>query len=99
MIRYFRDLWSGRLPLSRVLWFDMLAVGTLVNVLSLVGMIAVLAAGAPTAAALVLFLAPIPYNVALFAGVWRSAEREGVGWAWLARSIASVWLVAAIVVV
>ena len=99
MIRYFRDLCAGALPLSRVLWFDTLLVGSLVNVVSLVVMLTLFVAHAPTALAFAIFLAPIPYNVALFVGVWRSASKEKDDWAFLARAIASIWLVAAVVVV
>ena len=99
MIRYFRELWTGSLPLPRALWFDMLAVGTLVNAASLVVMLILFAAHAPTALPLVVFLAPIPYNIALFVGVWRSASQARDDWAFIARSIASIWLVAAVVLV
>ena len=99
MIRYFRELWSGRLPLPRALWFDMLAIGTLVNAASLAVMLILFAAHAPTALPLVVFLAPIPYNIALFVGVWRSASQAKDASAFMARSIASIWLVAAIVLV
>ena len=99
MIRYFRDLCTGALPLKRVLWLDMLVVGTLVNLASLVTMLMLFVAHAPTAAAFAVFLAPIPYNVALFVGVWRSSLKEKEDWGFFARAIASIWLVAAIVVV
>ncbi len=99
MIRYFRELWTGALPLKRVLWFDMVVIGTLANLASLVVMLALFAAHAPTVAAFALFLAPIPYNVALFVGVWRSSLREKEDWGFLARAIASIWLVAAVIVV
>lgn len=97
MIRYFRELLSGALPLSRVLWIDMIGVGTLINILTLIGMVGLLQAGAPGIVAIAMLLAPIPYNIALFAGVWRSAAREG-GWGLVARAIAAGWLALAVVV-
>jgi hypothetical protein len=60
VIGYFRDIWNGAPPLSRILWVDMLAVGTLVNFVMLLAMIAILAAKAPTAVALAVFLLPPP---------------------------------------
>jgi len=99
VIRYFKDIWTGALPLSRLLWFDTLLIGTLVNIVSLVAMLALFVAHAPTALAFTIFLAPIPYNILLFIGVWRSASKEKEDWAFLARAIASIWLVAAVTVV
>lgn len=99
VIRYFRNLLTGALPLSRVLWFDTILVGSAVNVATLVATLMLFVAHAPTALAFAVFLAPIPYNLALFVGVWRSASREKDDWAFLARAIASIWLVAAVVLV
>jgi uncharacterized membrane protein len=87
-------LWSGGLPLARVFWFDMLAVGTLLNVAAAVAMLILFAADAPAAIALAVFLAPIPFNLLLFAGVWRSAAREKADWGWFAKGVATAWLVA-----
>jgi hypothetical protein len=98
VIRYFRNLWQGAPPVSRILWFDMLAVGTLVNLAMLIVLFATIAAKAPTPVVLAVFLVHIPYNILLFAGVWRSAEREKADWAFLARAIASVWLIAFVAV-
>jgi hypothetical protein len=98
VIAYVRALWNGALPLSRVFWLDMLAVGTLVNVVTFLVMIALFAGKAPTWIGLTVLLLPIPYNVLLFAAVWRSAANEKADWAWFARLLASVWLIAAIVV-
>ncbi len=99
MIRYFRNLWTGALPLTRMLWLDMLVIGTLVNFASLVAMLVLFVAHVPAVIAFAVFLAPTPYNIALFVGVWRSSLREKADWAFLARAIASIWLVAAVVVV
>jgi hypothetical protein len=98
VIGYVRALWTGALPLSRVLWLDMLAIGSLVNVVTFLAMIALFAAEAPTWIALTVLLLPIPYNVLLFAAVWRSAANEKADWAWFARLLSTVWLVCAIVI-
>ena len=95
---YFRRLWSGDLPLSRIFWIDMLLVGTLVNLLSLIAAIVLLADDAPVGWGVAVFLAPIPYNLLLFTGVWRSAARAGSEWSSVAQAAALAWLVAAFLI-
>ena len=99
MIGYIRDVWSGALPLSRVLWFDTILIGSVVNIITLIVALALFAAHAPTPLAFGIFLFPIPYNVMLFIGVWRSASKVKDDWAFLARAIVSIWLIAAVALV
>jgi hypothetical protein len=93
LIRYFRRLWSGELPLSQVFWRDMLVVGTLINLATLLAAMLIFASGAPPAYGVAVFLSPIPYNVVLFTGVCRSAAHERSEWGWAAQMIAVVWLI------
>jgi hypothetical protein len=97
-IRYVRRLWSGDLPLSRVFWIDMLLVGTLVNLLSLIAAIVLLAGDAPVGWGVAVFLAHIPYSLLLFTGVWRSAAGAKSEWSSVAQAAALAWLVAAFVI-
>ena len=97
-LRYVRRLWCGELPLPRVFWLDLILVGTLVNLASLIAAILLLAGEAPTAWGVAIFLAPIPYSLLLFAGVWRSAAREGSKWSGTAQAAAAAWLIAAFVI-
>ncbi len=97
VIRYFRSLWRGEIPLSRALWIDMLAVGTLVNVAILVAILASVAADAPTAVPVAIYLAHIPYSFLVFGGVWRSAENDKSGFSMVARVIAAAWLVVVLI--
>lgn len=70
-----------------VLWRDMFAVGTAVNVLAT--FIALMAAsrGAPTWLAAAIHFAPLPYNLFLLAAVSRAQRRSG-----LAVVLAIAWL-------
>jgi hypothetical protein len=98
LIGYFRRLWSGELPLSRVLWTDMLIIGTLVNIVALIASLVLFAAAAPLILSVAVFLLHIPYNILLLQGVWRSADREEPAWSWTARVIALVWFLVALLV-
>jgi hypothetical protein len=51
-----------------------------------------------TAAALVVHLAALPYNVFLFVAIWRTAERATPSTAWLPQLGAAAWLLLAIAV-
>ena len=83
---YFSRRWHGQIPLAVLLWRDMIGVGTLINVLATVVGLAVMLQGAHPAVAVALHFAPLPYNVFLFAAVWRSPHRDfvtgaiAVGW-------------------
>jgi hypothetical protein len=96
-VRYARQLWNGDLPLSRVFWTDMLVVGTLVDVATLVGTMLLFAGDAPLAYGLIMFLIHIPYSVLLFIGVWRSAARERSRWSLPAQILAGIWLLAVLI--
>ena len=95
---YFRRLWQGDLPLSRVFWTDMLVIGTLVNLATLLVAILLFGVDAPLIYGVVLFLVHIPYSIALFIGVWRSAAREKSRWSPPAQVAAVIWLIAALVI-
>lgn len=67
------DLWHGRLPLGVAFWTCAVLTGATINVAATVAMMAALAADVPGLIALVIHLSPLPYNVAMVVGVWRSA--------------------------
>lgn len=85
---YFSDRWNGRVPWPRLLWRDMLGVGTVIN-LAATGL-AVVAAIQDAALGLVALLhfAPAPYNFFLFAALWRTPGRPAI-----AVAIGIAWLV------
>jgi hypothetical protein len=78
-----RDLWAGRLPLADVFWTYNVFWGLLLNIGATIGAFAVLVGGKEAnpqlaaAVSLALHLLPIPYNVLVLIGVWRSAGRSG----------------------
>jgi len=90
---FFRDRWSGRVPWSVLLWRDMLGVGTAINLAATA--LAVVAAIQDAAIGVVALLhfAPAPYNVFLFAALWRTPGRPA-----LAAAVGIAWLVAIMVV-
>lgn len=92
--RYFRQLWHGEIPFSRVFWTDMLVVGTSVNILFLGAAMLIFASGISPLLGLVAHFLPVPYNLALAVGASRSAEIVEPGWAWVAQAIATLWFIA-----
>jgi hypothetical protein len=86
---YFSRRWRGQVPLSVLLWRDMLGIGTAVNLAATILAVAVIVQGASDWLALVLHLLPLPYNIFLCAALWRMPDRNT-----LASLIAGGWLVA-----
>lgn len=93
-----RRMAAGEVPLPMAFWGYAILYGLFVNgFASLAALMVVAAAGPPWLAAL-LFLLPIPYNLLIALGVWKSAGRwQGPPpWAALARLAIVVWTLAAI---
>ena len=100
------DLWTGRLPLSEAFWTYAIFWGLLINLAAtLCSLTLLVAVGGDAAskewaplAALALHLLPVPYNLMVLVGVWRSAGRPEVkpAAALLARSAVVVWCAAMI---
>ncbi len=84
---FFARRWHGDVPLRTILWRDMLAVGTTVNLLATFAALITASQGAPTWAAAALHFSPLPYNLFLFAAVARASQRGPV-----AICMATVWL-------
>lgn len=85
---FFRSRWRGEIAAGTILWRDMLAVGTVLNLLvSFVALIA-LTQGAPGWLGLLLHLSPLPYNAFLLLSLRRAPHRRGwhtaLGFTWLA---------------
>jgi hypothetical protein len=95
---YILSLWRSEPPLARLLVTDMLAIGTIVNIVAT--MLAGLAfvAGLPVWAGVVLHLAPLPYNLLLLVSVWQKAQRSASPLAWGAQLVAALWFLAVLVV-
>jgi hypothetical protein len=97
-LRYVQDIWTGSLPLSRIFWTDMLAIGTLVNVAMTVVALLTFVAGLPVAVGVIIHFLPIPFNGLLFMGVWQSASRDASPWSWPAQIVAALWFIGTFVV-
>jgi hypothetical protein len=94
---YVAARWRGQVPWPRAFCWDMLLVGTFVNLaVAMAAMIAMTQAAPPllTAAAVV---ALAPYNVFLLVAVWRSAARSSEPWTSALRLAALGWCVLAVV--
>jgi hypothetical protein len=89
VVNFFSRRWRGQVPLPVLLWRDMLGVGTVVNLTATILALAVMVQDGPDGLAVALHLLPMPYNVFLFAALWRMPDRNT-----LASLIAGVWLVA-----
>lgn len=70
-----------------VLWRDMFAVGTAVNVLATFVALIAASQGSPAWAAAAIHFAPLPYNLFLFASVGRASPRSRI-----AMVFATAWL-------
>lgn len=80
--------WRGRIRVERLLWPEMLGVGTVVNLLATMLAVTALIQGGPGWLAVLLHFAPMPYNVLLLVAVWRAADRTV-----FAFVVALAWLV------
>lgn len=78
------------MPLARVFWYDMVLVGTALNVLMTIVALALAAKRMPSALSAAVFFSTLPYNLFLFSAVWRNAGRTPY-----MRAGAALWLVAA----
>ncbi len=79
--------------MATVFWRDMVIIGTALNVVSALGGMILLAAGAPTALVMTVYFAPLPWNLFLFIAVWKSTEKAEPSDALIVRIVAAVWFV------
>ncbi|MFO1154081.1 MAG: hypothetical protein U1E42_10545 [Rhodospirillales bacterium] len=76
------DLWAGRLPLADAFWTYNVFWGVLLNLGATITAFAVLVVGKDTrpelaaSVSLALHVLPIPYNIVVLVGLWRSAARS-----------------------
>jgi hypothetical protein len=87
--------WRGEIPLRRALWWDMVCVGTTVNLATGLAALLLIVRDAPTAVGAAVHFSPVPYNLLLVVSVWRSAAKEPGAPALTAQLLALVWLVLA----
>ena len=80
--------WQGAVPWRVLFWRDMLAAGTLVNLLASFVSLMLASQGAPLAVAVLVHFAPLPYNLFLVLALWRLPRRPS-----LVAAAAAAWLV------
>ena len=80
--------WQGQVPPGTLFWRDMVLVGGVVNLLTSFAALMLVARGTPTGWAVAVHFSPLPYNLFLFAALWRQPQRGPV-----LSALALVWLV------
>ncbi len=92
---YALSRWRGQVGLGRLVIRDTLVIGSSVNLLTTIASLVAFSLDAKDWAAMLIFLSPVPYNVFLFACIWRLSGRVG-GWkGTLAAATGAIWVIAA----
>jgi hypothetical protein len=94
---FFMRRWQRQVPLGLLFWRDMIVVGSAINLAAAFASLVALGFKADLAIAMLIYLAPMPYNFFLAGAVWRTAERVDAAKASSARLGAILWLAAATV--
>jgi hypothetical protein len=95
---YFTARWRGRVSLDRLLWLDMILVGTALNLATTFVALMMLGFKAPTVVAVATHFAALPYNFFVVAAIWRKTNGMAAGYAMTARGIALAWFLVAILI-
>ena len=74
MKNFFR-LWHGELTLQNAFWNWAVFGGLVINIVTTALFLFLITTDRPISALIVGYAIPIPYNVIVLVGVWRSAER------------------------
>ncbi|MCU0894722.1 MAG: hypothetical protein MUD06_10445 [Rhodospirillales bacterium] len=78
MLRRITDLWRGRLPLADAFWTYAIFWGFLINMATTLTSLGLVVADVPGWVAVLVHFAPLPWNLLVLFGVWRSAGRPEV---------------------
>ncbi len=94
-IKLVKCLWAGELPLRQAFWQYAVGYGLLINLVTSLAFLALIARDANTALIVLAFALPVPYNVLVVMAVWRSANRYAGSetWADMARIGTVIWMV------
>ncbi len=95
MTKLVKHLWAGEAPLRQAFWQYAVGYGLLLNIITPLAFLALIARDANTALIVLVFALPVPYNVFVAVAVWRSANRYpgSETWADLARIGTVIWMV------
>jgi len=91
-VGYFSNRWRGNVNASKLLLWDMLAIGTALNVVTSFLALLLLAKGA-TYSAIFFHFALLPYNLFLVLSLWRSSEKSRT-----TKIIAVIWFAITIMI-
>lgn len=89
---FFARRWHGEVDLGTLFWRDTAFVGTAINVVFAVASLLLLAAGLHAALVFAIYVMPVPYNLFLFACVWRQAAELGPIASFATRTAVLGWL-------
>lgn len=91
MLENVRRYVAGEIPLKRVFFYDMLLIGTIINITIGLATLLAFSLNSPIWLPIAIYLSAQPYNVTLCISVWRSAGREASRWSDLARIGTIIW--------
>lgn len=89
-----KSLWAGEVPLAEAFWQYAVLYGMLANLVATFAFAMMVAMEMSPFLFIPVFLLPVPYNIFMIVGVWRSAEhyRGPRQWADLARIVTPLWM-------
>ncbi len=95
MTKLVKHLWAGEVPLKQAVWQYAVGYGLLLNIITTLAFLALIARDANTALIVLAFASPVPYNFLVVVAVWRSANRYpgSETWADLACIGTVIWMV------
>lgn len=92
---FFSRRWNGEVPLGQLFWRDMVTVGSLINVVTTIIALLILAAKMSALFAVAVHLIPLPYNLFLYGSVLRTADMAGTPNAGTIKIGATLWIILA----
>lgn len=92
---FFSRRWNGEVPLGQLFWWDMVVVGSIINVASTIVALLILAAKMSALLAVAVHLIPLPYNLFLYGSVLRTADMAGIPNSRAIKISATLWIILA----
>lgn len=93
LLKAIRSRLAGEVSLGQALFYEMLLIGTMLNIAIGLCAFAMIAADLPIWLPILVFLSPQPYNIVLLMSVWRSATLIPGRGSDMARMVAVLWFV------
>ncbi|WP_269931372.1 hypothetical protein [Aminobacter sp. HY435] len=92
---FFSRRWHGEVPLSQLFWWDMVVIGSIINVATTIIALLILAAKMSALLAVAVHLVPLPYNLFLYGSVLRTADLTESPNANAMKVGATIWIILA----